>query len=79
MVISAVDAAVTLQQKSLVQAAKAPGMKRSVLCNFGTPGAQGIRALLDRSVIVWDDQISQARALEIADRALGEGDVHRAE
>ena len=33
---------------------------------------------LNQSVIVWDDEISLARALEIADRVSGEGDTLRA-
>ena len=42
------DAVVILQQKNLVLAAKAAGVKRFVPCDFGTPGAQGVRELLDQ-------------------------------
>ncbi|KAH9925890.1 NAD-P-binding protein [Epithele typhae] len=47
IVISAVTALSILDQKDLVRAAKEVGVKRFIPCDFGTPGAKGVRMLLD--------------------------------
>ncbi|KAH9925898.1 NAD(P)-binding protein [Epithele typhae] len=47
VVISAVTALSILDQKDLVRAAKEVGVKRFIPCDFGTPGAKGVRVLFD--------------------------------
>ena len=59
------------------------GDKSNLLINPKHIGDWVVRVVADprtlnQSVIVWDDEISQARALEIADRVSGEGDTLRA-
>ena len=48
ILISAVTAFVIEHQKDAFRAAKAAGVKRIVPCDFGTPGARGIRKLHDQ-------------------------------
>lgn len=47
VLISAVNAEIILSQKTLLAAAKKAGVKRVVPCDFGTPGARGVRDLHD--------------------------------
>ncbi|KAI0657637.1 NAD-P-binding protein [Cubamyces menziesii] len=54
ILISAVTAFVIEHQKDAFRAAKAAGVKRIVPCDFGTPGAPGIRKLHDQKLAIRD-------------------------
>ncbi|KAH9888501.1 NAD-P-binding protein [Cubamyces lactineus] len=54
VLISAVTAFVVEHQKDVFRAAKAAGVKRVVPCDFGTPGARGIRKLHDQKLAIRD-------------------------
>ena len=47
ILLSAVDARVVSDQKEIFRAAKEVGVERLVPCDWGTPGARGIRVLFD--------------------------------
>ena len=49
IVVSSVVAWAINQQRDLFRAAKEVGAKRVVPCDFGTPGAKGVRALHDEA------------------------------
>ena len=52
IVISATSAWSLHEQKDVIQAAKETGVKRFVPCDFGTPGARGVRFLHDSVSVV---------------------------
>ncbi|KAI8978174.1 NAD-P-binding protein [Trametes punicea] len=54
ILISAVAAWVIQDQKDAFLAAKAAGVKRVVPCDFGTPGARGVRLLHDQKLAIRD-------------------------
>ncbi|KAI0918061.1 hypothetical protein AcW1_007035 [Taiwanofungus camphoratus] len=54
VLISAVNAEIILSQKTLLAAAKKAGVKRVVPCDFGTPGARGVRDLHDMKLEIRD-------------------------
>ena len=47
ILVSAVVAWVIREQRDIIRAAKEVGVQRVVPCDFGTPGAKGVRALFD--------------------------------
>ncbi|TFK84353.1 NAD(P)-binding protein [Polyporus arcularius HHB13444] len=52
VLISAVVATTILQQKDIILAAKEVGVKRVIPCDFGTPGAKGVRQLHDEKLAI---------------------------
>ncbi|KAH9941009.1 hypothetical protein B0H21DRAFT_557417 [Amylocystis lapponica] len=52
--ISTVDAASIGRQRSIITAAKEAGVKRVIPCDFATPGARGLRALMDDKLDIHD-------------------------
>ncbi|CDO72668.1 hypothetical protein BN946_scf184985.g87 [Trametes cinnabarina] len=54
ILISAVSAWVIEDQKDAFRAAKAAGVERLVPCDFGTPGARGVRLLHDQKLAIRD-------------------------
>ena len=48
VLISAVEFHLIEKQKAILSAAKEAGVRRVVPCDFGTPGARGIRVLHDK-------------------------------
>ena len=53
VLLSTINAEATLEQKTILKAAVDAGVKRIIPCDFGTPGAKGVRDLHDmvRSVL----------------------------
>ncbi|PIL32964.1 hypothetical protein GSI_05082 [Ganoderma sinense ZZ0214-1] len=52
ILVSAVIAWAISQQRDLILAAKEVGVQRVVPCDFGTPGATGVRALFDEKLAI---------------------------
>ncbi|RPD58064.1 NAD(P)-binding protein [Lentinus tigrinus ALCF2SS1-7] len=52
ILISAVIATVIAQQKNIILAAQQAGVKRVIPCDFGTPGARGVRELHDQKLAI---------------------------
>ena len=53
IVVSTVVGWVISQQRDIIRAAKEVGIQRVVPCDFGTPGAKGVRALHDKACAVF--------------------------
>ena len=47
VLISAVPGALVAEQRNIILAAKMVGVKRVIPCDWATPGAQGVRQVLD--------------------------------
>ncbi|KAL6303046.1 NAD-P-binding protein [Sparassis latifolia] len=54
VLISTITARKILSQRDLFAAAKQIGVKRVIPCDFGTPGARGVRDLLDEKLEIHD-------------------------
>ncbi|KAI1784381.1 NAD(P)-binding protein [Ganoderma leucocontextum] len=52
ILVSAVVAWVISEQRDVIRAAKEVGVQRVVPCDFGTPGAKGVRALHDKKLAI---------------------------
>ncbi|RPD58089.1 NAD-P-binding protein [Lentinus tigrinus ALCF2SS1-7] len=54
ILISAVVGTIIDQQKNIILAAQQAGVKRVIPCDFGTPGAKGVRELHDQKLAIRD-------------------------